>query len=155
MANLPPLKTRDLYLATMKELGDRYYDPEYRLLAFPLNVNVHIENLSPGMRHATRESLYYALVLFLFGGDENVKRAGRIVDRVIDAQEQSDPGHRLYGLWHYYAEEPVLSWPLPDTNWAAFNGLTLLLIGHQAGTRFAEDLRDKIRQAIRRATEQT
>jgi hypothetical protein len=152
MAKLPPLKTRDLYLVSMKELGDRYYDPNYRLLTLPLHPNVHIEYLSPGVRHCTRESLYYALVLLLIGGEENVSRAGHIIDRIVDAQEKSDPDHPFYGLWHYVAEESVLTWPIPDTNWADFNGLTLLLIWHIAGSRLSEGLREKIREAIRRAT---
>ncbi|HEY0255938.1 MAG TPA: hypothetical protein VGC39_00735, partial [Candidatus Methylacidiphilales bacterium] len=151
MGNLPPLKTREVYLASMKDLGDRYYDADRQLLTFPVSPNVHIEYLAPGIRHCTRESLYYAVVLLLLGGDENLQRAGHIVDRIIDAQEQSDPQHALYGLWHYYAEESVLTWPLPDTNWAAFNGLTLLLIWHEAGAQFSDDLQTKIRQAIRRA----
>jgi hypothetical protein len=151
MASLPPLKTRDAYLASMKKLGDPHYDPEYRLSTFPVNINVHVEYLAPGVRHCTRESLYYALALLLIGGAENVARAADVVDRVIDAQEQSDPQHRLYGLWHYYAEESVLTWPLPDTNWAAFNGLTLLLIWHEAAALFTESLRAKMRDAIRRA----
>ena len=152
MSNLPHLKTRDLYLASMKELGDRYYDPEYQLLTLPAHPNVHVEYLAPGVRHCTRESLYYALVLLLIGGDENVERASKIVARNISVQEQSDPENRLYGLWHYYAEESVLTWPRPDTNWADFNGSTLLMIWHVAGTRFPEVLRDKIREAIRRAS---
>jgi hypothetical protein len=135
----------------MKHLGDRYYDAPHRLSTFPVNPNVHIEYLSPGLRHGTRESLYYALTLLLIGGEENDQRAADIIDRVIDAQEQSDPQHRLYGLWHYYAEESVLTWPLPDTNWAAFNGLTLLLILHEAASRFSDALRLKIRESIRRA----
>src|SRR5476649_1172700 len=151
MAYLPPLKTRDVYLASMKKLGDSYYDPEYRLSTFPEKVNVHIEYLAPGVRHSTRESLYYALTLLLIGGAENIARAADIIDRVIDAQEQSDPEHRLYGLWHYYAEESVLTWPLPDTNWAAFNGLTLLLIWREAAPLFTEGLRVKMRDSIRRA----
>jgi hypothetical protein len=153
MAVLPPLQTRARYLAAMKEIGDRYYDPDDRLLTFPVHPNVHIEYLDPGVvRHCTRESLYYALALLLAGGAENAARAGQIVERVADVQEQSDPAHPFYGLWHYYAEEPVLTWPVPDTNWADFNGMTLLMIWHRGGAQFAEPLRAKIREAIRRAS---
>ena len=152
MATLLPLETRDLYLAAMKQLGDRYYDPGYGLLTFPVHPNVHIEYLAPGVRHCTRESLYYALVLFLIGGDENVKRAAAIVERILEVQEHSDPDHPFYGLWHYYAEESVLTWPVPDTNWADFNGLTLLVIWHAAGRQLPEALKEKIREGIRRAS---
>jgi hypothetical protein len=152
MAILAPLETRDAYLAGMKELGDRYYDPAERLLTYPVHPNVHTDYLPPGVRHCTRESLYYALVLLLIGGTDNVARAAGIVDRMVDAQEQGDPEHQFYGLWHYFAEESVLTWPTPDSNWADFNGLTLLLIWHIAGARLDGSLRGRMREAIRRAT---
>ncbi len=151
MALLPPLKTRDLYLGSMKELGDRYYDSAYSLLTIPIGQNVHTEYLSPGVRHCTRESLYYALVLLQIGGTENESRAVRIIERVVETQEHSDPENPLYGLWHYYAEESVLTWPLPDSNWAAFNGLSLLVIWHVAEKKLPETLKVKMREAIRRA----
>jgi hypothetical protein len=135
----------------MKELGDRYYDPDDKLLTIPIGQNVHVEYLAPGVRHCTRESLYYALVLLQIGGAENESRAAGIIERVVDVQEQSDPENPLYGLWHYYAEESVLTWPIPDSNWAAFNGLTLLVIWHVAGKKLPEALRERMREAIRRA----
>ncbi len=86
MPTLSPLKTRDIYLQSMKELGDRYYDAEYRLLTFPVHPNVHIEYLDASVRHCTRESLYYALTLLLIGGGENIERAAQITQRITEAR---------------------------------------------------------------------
>ena len=152
MAKLPPLASRGLYLDSLRSLGDKYYDAPAQLIDLPIPFNVHIEYLDAAVvRHPTRESLYYALGLFLIGGEENVQRASHLLRRVIDVQEKSDPEHPLYGLWHYFAEESVLAWPLPDTNWAAFNGLTLILIWHVAVDQLSSDLKRDLREAIRRA----
>ncbi len=139
------------YFSAMEEEGDHSYDPEAGLLwAREAKSSVHVSPSSTP-RHAVRESLYYALVLFESGQPERVERARTLVERVIGLQETSDPESPRYGLWHYFAEESVLEWTFPDFNWADFNAMALLLIHHTQGRHLTGPLNDAIREAVRRA----
>ena len=113
--------------------------------------NVHTEHLDDTPRHPVRESLYYALVLLELADRSLQGRAEAVIRRVIALQETGDPQAKTHGLWPYFLEDPVSSWPWPDFNWADFNGMTLLLIRQRHGRRLPAPLVGEIERAIMRA----
>jgi hypothetical protein len=140
-------------LERMAEFGDSRYDPDWRLLKLPVVLNFYTEYLEPmksDERHIVRESLYYALVLLERGGDGDVARAEQVLG-AIDELQVKQPGHPREGLWHYHAEESVLDWPIPDFNWADFNGMTLLMIWYLKWELLSAPMRQRVREMIRRA----
>lgn len=140
-------------LQAMADHGDRHFDPAAGMLLVPMGGyrNVHAEHLDDTPRHPVRESLYYALVLLELADRSLQGRAEAIIRRVIALQEAGDPAAKTYGLWPYFAEAPVASWPWPDFNWADFNGMTLLLIWRRHGRRLSPESGAMIVEAIRRA----
>ena len=90
--------------------------------------NVHsdyLADLGTETRHLTRESAIFALLLLETG---QPAEACRILDRLVALQHvAADPEDPLDGLWHYFAEESVTTWPYVDFNWADFLALHLLL----------------------------
>jgi hypothetical protein len=140
-------------LERMAEFGDSRYDPDWRLLKLPATRNFYTEYLEPlesSERHLVRESLYYALVLLERANTGDVARAEAILQAIEELQVKQ-PGHPRDGLWHYHAEESVLDWPIPDFNWADFNGMTLLMIWHLKRELLSAPMRERVREMIRRA----
>ncbi len=154
--NVPPA-TKQM-IESMLAAGARLYNPERGLLRMATPANLHTEHLDASPRHLTRESLCYALILLVSGRPEDVARGKEIVGNVLALQETGHPERMLHGvrrslhgIWHYVAEETVTDWPVPDLNWADFNGMLLLLILHLAGDRIDGALRGRIEEAISRA----
>ena len=100
--------------------------------------------------HPTRESLVYALDLLEAGGEQRVRRAAGVIERVIALQD-SDRASKWYGIWGYYMEEPPPKMGPADWNWADFNGSTLLLIAYRHGSKLPAPLMKKVNEAIRHA----
>lgn len=137
----------------MADHGDRHFDPAAGLLRLPMTGyrNVHAEHLDETPRHPVRESLSYALVLLELAERSRQGRAETILERVLSLQDSADPAAKTFGLWPYFLEEPVSSWPRPDFNWADFNGMTLLLVWHRHQRRLAPELAARLLAALRRA----
>lgn len=99
-------------------------------------------------------SFYYALALCERGRylDAEAVLARALVD------QDTDPSSPTYGLWSYYAEEPLAQMSPPDWNQADFNGrvLALVLLRHReslsASSRAAceEGLRHAAASIVRR-----
>ncbi|XHR30581.1 MAG: hypothetical protein ACFUZC_08455 [Chthoniobacteraceae bacterium] len=139
-------------LTRMADYGDTNFDPDWSLLKLPVSRNVHTEHIpANSMRHPIRESLYYALLLLERDSDGDEERAHAIIHKAISLQSFTDPSSPLYGLWNYFAEESAENCPLPDLNWADFNGMTLLMIWHLHGDRLDESTSLLIRESIYRA----
>lgn len=139
------------FIEAIAVAAEKSFDPAASLIFLPTRPNIHTEYLDTRKRHPIRESLAYALVLLETSQTNSLQLASTIIEKVLTYQETSDPESRLYGLWHYFAEESVQKWPFPDLNWADFNALLLLLIWYRHAQRFSEPLRTSIKQAIARS----
>jgi hypothetical protein len=134
----------------MASFGDAHFDPEWSLLKWKAYSNVHVEHFAGAMVHPIRESLAYVLVLLERNEGADAGRAREILLKVFDLQGRC-PGHLRDGLWHYFAEESVFDWPIPDLNWADFNGMTLLMIWHLKRHLLDAATLERLREAVRLA----
>ncbi|WP_026877157.1 hypothetical protein [Jiangella gansuensis] len=128
-----------MLIAAACEAGDRSYDAEWGLLRVRAHFNPIHTRIVSGHGHRYVASLSYAVALCEAG---RFDRAQRILLRCIEDQD-TDPASPTYGLWGYYAEEPVADMQPPDRNQADFNGraLATVLLRHQPS------LPDTVRQA--------
>lgn len=102
--------------------------------------------------HGTRDSLGYAVGL-LYGEDEEyTKRAIEIIEKMLKLQD-TDPESRTFGLWPYYAEEPLDEMDAPDWNWADFLGKQLLEILYVHKNKIPDELITDIESACGYACE--
>lgn len=102
--------------------------------------------------HGTRDSLGYAVGL-LYGEDEEyTKRAIEIIEKMLKLQD-TDPESRTFGLWPYYAEEPLDEMDAPDWNWADFLGKQLLEILYAHKNKIPDELITDIESACGYACE--
>ncbi|AHF90510.1 hypothetical protein OPIT5_10135 [Opitutaceae bacterium TAV5] len=144
-------------LARLLRYGEDHYDHDPSsggLLLLPITPyrNKHVEHLpKDALRHPVRESLYYALILLASGDPPNIERAGKILLRIIAAQEQSDPASPRHGQWAYFTEEPVSALRTIDINWADFIGMGLCVAQARFGHVLSRSVADAVRQAIARA----
>ncbi|MFC9558663.1 hypothetical protein [Agromyces sp. NPDC056965] len=128
-----------LLLNAARSLGDAQYDPAAELLLVPAVYNPIHTRIVTGNAHRLRESLAYALTLLELArsGDVEVDgelrsaRAERVLAAVL-AHQDVDPASTTYGIWAYWAEEPLSEMVPPDWNWADFMGeyLALMLFRH-------------------------
>lgn len=104
--------------------------------------------------HRYNHSFYYALALC---ERSRHRDAEAVLGRALVDQD-TDPSSPTYGLWSYYAEEPLTQMSPPDWNQADFNGrvLALVLLRHRgtlsASSRAAceEGLRHAAASIVRR-----
>jgi hypothetical protein len=137
-ANLPH------YLANC----DRNYDAAAALLALPAAGPGYHSRLPAGTRaHPIRESLHYALGLLQAGGAAHNRRAAEIIAKVLSLQD-TDPFHSTYGVWPWYADEPLAQMDPPDWNWADFCGATLAQMLHDHAALLPAGLVAKMREAL-------
>lgn len=126
--------------------GDEAYDADWDLLRVRAPYNpIHTRVTGHGHRYVA--SLYYALALCEAGRYE---RAERILARAV-ADQDADPGSDTYGLWSYYAEEPLADMRPPDWNQADFNGRTLAVVLLRHGDALTPATRDAVGGALRHA----
>jgi hypothetical protein len=137
---LAAVERQDSAFDPQESMLKRRAGPEYRY-----HTNMRSRDV-----HPTRDSLDHALMLLEAGGDERLRRAGTVIERLLALQE-TDPESRWYGIWGYYLEEPAPKMSPADWNWADFNGSLLLLIDYRHGGRLSPALRRKIREGIRHA----
>lgn len=140
-------------VAQARSAGDDAYDAERGLIVEDASYNPIHTGLWTGQRHPHRESLVYALALLETGGTE---LAHDIITRVTAAQDKN-PASSTYGIWSYYAEEPLSQMRPPDWNWADFLGreLALILLRHpsldeRVGQLARESLHHSAQSIIRR-----
>ncbi|SDS47040.1 hypothetical protein [Jiangella sp. DSM 45060] len=109
--------------------GDDAYDPGWGLLRVEATYNPIHTRIVSGVAHRYVASLSYALALCEAGRYE---RAERVLLRCV-ADQDTDPRSDTYGLWSYYAEEPLGDMRPPDWNQADFNGraLAMVLLRHR------------------------
>ena len=99
--------------------------------------------------HPTRESAAYARALVEFGDPARYARALRCI-RTVLALQDTDPYSPTYGIWPWYAEEPLSEMAPPDWNWADFVGTSLCHLHEALPPAFpeADALRAELREAL-------
>lgn len=132
-------------------LDDARFDEKEQMVARLLSAGYQYHTLlRDGRAHPTRESLDYALGLLETREPGREPRARAVIGRVL-ALQNTDPASKWYGIWGWYLQEPPEKMAPADWNWADFLGATLLLIEHRHGDRLGEQLRARVREAIRHA----
>lgn len=81
--------------------------------------------------HSTRLALDYALLLLKDGSPASIDRAIAVISAVLKHQD-TDPCSKTFGIWPWFADEPLDKMSPPDWNWADFCGAIIaeILISH-------------------------
>jgi hypothetical protein len=137
---------KDAFLRVLGKQDERY-DPSEHMISRPFSSPGYHTTLKGGYVHPTRDSLNYAVALLDSGDGDRLKRAEQILRRVISLQDQN-PKSRTYGIWSWFAEEPLEMMSPPDWNWADFCGTQLLQVAIDHDERLDTDLQGKVRESI-------
>ncbi|MCR4574044.1 MAG: hypothetical protein K5787_09790 [Lentisphaeria bacterium] len=115
----------------LEELG-KCFNTELSLLTTPCASPGYHTKIADGTPvHSTRLALDYALLLLEDGSPANVDRAIAVISAVLKLQD-SDPCSKTFGIWPWYADEPLDKMSPPDWNWADFCGAVIaeILVTH-------------------------
>ncbi|MCD2498539.1 hypothetical protein [Microbacterium nymphoidis] len=142
-------------LDSARRAGDADYDPGWDLLLSEATFNPIHTRIVSGRAHRVRESLWYALALLELDaagdteidGEARTARAARVLARVIELQD-TDPASETYGIWSYWAEEPLAEMNPPDWNWADFIGECLAILLRRHGDALDAGLRSRALTAL-------
>ncbi|MBI5835543.1 MAG: hypothetical protein HZB16_24835 [Armatimonadetes bacterium] len=97
--------------------------------------------------HSTRSNLDYALACLADGSPERAARAALVIDRVL-AHQETDPYLATYGIWPWFADEPLSQMAPPDWNWADFCGARLAAMLARHTALLPADLVERMRAAL-------
>jgi len=148
--------TRDLLTASMDWMDTRW-DEAAGLLVYPPPAAEHVEHpLATGVRHAVRDTVWYALGLLGRAGRGDGDRACRALSAILDCQWDA-PGAPYHGTFRRATEEPdppanPVRWRDYDPNWRQFIGTILAMIIDDCGYDLPADLVARMDRAIRLAT---
>ncbi|MFP3670057.1 hypothetical protein SB717_33740, partial [Priestia sp. SIMBA_032] len=103
-----------LSLQAARRGGDAGYDPRRGLILADATPNPIHTRIVTGRAHRIRDSLAYVLALWelhrpgdtVIDGEDRISRAARVLDEVLTLQD-TDPASDTYGIWSYWAEEPL------------------------------------------------
>ena len=137
---------KDAFLKALSRQDERY-DPAEKMIRRPFSSPGYHTTLKGGYVHPTRDSLNYAVALLDSGRPGSLERAEQILCRVIALQDQ-DPNSRTYGIWSWFAEEPLDKMSPPDWNWADFCGAQLLQVAIDHMDHLPADLQRQVRESI-------
>jgi len=137
---------KDAFLKALSRQDDRY-DPAEQMIRRPFSSPGYHTTLKGGYVHPTRDSLNYAVALLDSQEADRLKRAQEILRKVISLQDQ-DPNSRTYGIWSWFAEEPLEKMSPPDWNWADFLGTQLLQVAHDHMHRLPDDLQQLLKNSV-------
>jgi hypothetical protein len=137
---------KDAFLRVLAKQDERY-DPAEQMIRRPFSSPGYHTTLTGGYVHPTRDSLNYAVALLDSGQPDRLRRAEKILRRVISLQDQN-PESRTYGIWSWFAEEPLDKMSPPDWNWADFCGTQLLQVAVDHMDRLDADLQRQVRESI-------
>ncbi|HUU17407.1 MAG TPA: hypothetical protein VMW72_09680 [Sedimentisphaerales bacterium] len=126
---------------------DAHYDLAEKMIRRPFSSPGYHTTLKDGYVHPPRDSLNYAVALLDSGEPARLKRAQDILRKVISLQDQ-DPNSRTYGIWSWFAEEPLEKMSPPDWNWADFCGTQLLQVAHDHMNRLPDELQQQVKDSI-------
>jgi len=128
----------------------RQYDPEVQLVVVGRVGKGDYTKLDGKRAHPTRASIGYAAMLLEANDPEHRERACQIIRKILSLQDTNEQSW-TYGLWSWYVEEPLDKMFMPDFNWAAFIGKTLLYIIIHHDAQLPPALQKDVREAVRRA----
>ncbi len=137
---------KDAFLKALSR-QDQRYDPAEKMIRKPFSSPGYHTTLKGGYVHPTRDSLNYAVALLDSGRPGSLERAEQILRCVIALQDQ-DPKSRTYGIWSWFAEEPLDKMSPPDWNWADFLAAQLLQVAIDHMDRLPGDMQRQIRESI-------
>lgn len=84
--------------------------------------------------------------------DKNFALGEKIFDKVISLQD-TNPESETYGLWSWYAEEPLEEMDAPDYNMAGFNSKEMLMVLCEEWDNISAVMREKMLKSIEMACE--
>jgi len=126
---------------------DARYNPAEKMIRRGFSSPGYHTTLKGGYVHPPRDSLNYAVALLDSGQAIRLKRAQDILRKVTSLQDQ-DPNSRTYGIWSWFAEEPLKKMSPPDWNWADFCGTQLLQVAHDHMHRLDDELQQEVKDSI-------
>ena len=97
--------------------------------------------------HPTRSAMDFAAYLIASPDAEHRKRGNALLGKVLELQDQN-PESRTFGLWSWYAEEPLKEMAAVDFNWADFQGAVIAVILHDYSDRLTDENREKAKKAL-------
>jgi hypothetical protein len=103
---------KDAFLKALSR-QDARYDPAEHMIRRPFSSPGYHTTLKAGYVHPPRDSLNYAVALLDSQDPDRLKRARDILRKVISLQDQ-DPNNRTYGIWSWFAEEPLEKMSPPE-----------------------------------------
>jgi hypothetical protein len=135
----------------MKLKNDKNYNPEVQLVSTVFGGTGYHSRLKAGTTvHDTRLSANYALECLREGGQEYVKRATDIFDKLCSLQDV-DPVSSTYGIWSWTYEETLEQMQPPDWNWADFIGARIAHALKLYPRLLPEDTVGRLREALAHA----
>lgn len=129
----------------MSAAAPSVYDPRWRLMTGSAYGTGYHTRLEPGTPvHPIRESVYEAVRLLASGDDA---QAFALIDGVLVHQDV-DPYAPTYGIWPWFADEPLSEMAPPDWNWADFIGTQLCEVLVRFGDRLPAVLKARVEDAL-------
>jgi hypothetical protein len=106
-------------------------------------------NFARGTRvHPTRQGMERAVYLLASPFPEHHAAGNTTLEKILELQDKN-PTSPTFGVWPWYAEEPLNQMAAVDYNWADFQGAVLIIILHD----FAHRLRPEVRANAERSLE--
>lgn len=143
---------RALHAAAQADLAriDAQYDAAVGLLArAPYDNHTH-SSCTAQRIHIVRESFYAAASLLRAARPGDRRKAIPMLRNLCALQDRRATS-RSFGVWPYYAEEPLDALRSPDVNWADFCGNAIIAILADHRGSLPGDLRRTMWSAARRA----
>lgn len=105
-------------------------------------------NFEKGTRvHPTRAAMDYAAYFLASPLKEHQDQGNSLLEKVLALQDQN-PESKTFGVWSWYAEEPLTQMAYVDYNWADFQGAVLAVILHDFPDRLSDEIREKAKKAL-------
>ncbi|MDR2439037.1 MAG: hypothetical protein LBE12_06680 [Planctomycetaceae bacterium] len=105
-------------------------------------------NFDKGTRvHPTRSIMDYAAYFLASPLKEHQDQGNTLLEKVLALQDQN-PASKTFGIWSWYAEEPLTQMAYVDYNWADFQGTVLAVILHDFSDRLSDDIREKAKKSL-------
>ena len=124
------------------------YNPEVGLITGHVyNVGYHTALPGLSVAHPYRENAIHALSFLRSESAEDQAFGQALVKRVLEGQE-TDSLSPWYGIWSWFAEEPLPEMKPADWNWADFVGTTLIIILQEVPHRLTPELRAATEEAL-------
>ncbi len=97
--------------------------------------------------YSTRAAMDYGACLIASPNKEHQRRGNEILDRVFAMQDRN-PESRTFGVWAWYANEPLEEMASVDFNWADFQGAVIAVVLRDYSDRLTGEVREKAKKAL-------